>query len=328
MSDNFWRGQKVLVAGGTGLIGIQLSKFLVEKGARLRIASLDEAARSHPEAEFMRLDLTSLDNCRLACRGQEFVFNLLGVKASPAVAAARPASHSYPTIMMEHALLEAARLEEAGGFLMTSSIAVYAQAEVFHEDSVWSTMPSPNDWFAGWAKRAGELQIEAYRIEYGWKNLSIVRPANVYGPWDNFDSENAMVVPSLIKRALSGRPELVAWGDGRTVRDFIHARDVARGMMMVAENGCEQPVNLGSGRGYCIKELVDGIVANVAPPPTVTWDKSKPGGDHKRVMDVSRAAALGFKPFISLEDGLKEVMDWYQSHRAASGDRYDIFDSK
>lgn len=318
----------MLVAGGTGLIGTQLVSLLVKNDAEVRIASLDDPSRAHPQTEFVRLDLTVLDNCRKVCRGMDFVFNLLGVKASPAVTKTRPASHSYPTIMMEHALLEAARLENVAGFQMTSSIGVYAPAEVFKEDEVWSTFPSHNDWFGGWAKRMGELQVAAYRIEYGWDNLTITRPANVYGPWDNFDSENAAVIPSLIKRALSGAPELVVWGDGSPIRDFIHARDVARGMIMVAEKNPEKPVNLGSGQGYCIREVVEAITANMVTPLKVVWDTNKPNGDRKRIMDTSRAEGLGFRTEISLREGLREVMDWYCAHKGLTATRYDIFDKK
>jgi len=276
----------------------------------------------------MALDLTGVENCRRACRGQDHVFNVTGVKASPVVAKARPASHYYPTMMLEHCLLEAARLEEVASFLYTSSVGVYAPAEVFEEDRLWEAMPSVNDWYAGWAKRMGEVQVEAYRQEYGWDHLTVVRPANIYGPWDNFDSENAMVIPSLIKRALNCKSELVIWGDGSPVRDFIHARDVARGMMTVAENNPRQPVNLGSGTGHSIRQLAECIVKNLPGAIRLSWDTTKPNGDLKRVMNTDRAAALGFKAEISLEDGLREVMEWYIQNRDQTATRYDIFDRK
>lgn len=327
MSDNFWRNKNVLVAGGTGLIGMQLVPLLLNQGARVRIVSLDDPGRAPVESEFISLDLTVLDNCRRACRDMDFVFNLLGVKASPHVTAVKPASHYFPAVIMEHFLLEAARLERVAGYQMASSLAVYAPAEEFHEDSVPTSLPSPNDWFGGWAKRAGEVQIEAYRIQYNWSNLSIVRPANVYGPWDNFDSENAMVVPSLIKRALSGRPELTVLGDGRPVRDFIHARDVARGMMLVAEKNPGVPVNLGSGRGYSIRELVDCVIEHLPAPLRVIWQPVDRAGDPRRVLNIDRARSLGFSPDINLRDGIKEVMDWYAAHRDRTGSRYDVFNS-
>ena len=106
----------------------------------------------------------------------------------------------------------------------------------------------------------GELQADAYRIEYAWKDIEIVRPANVYGPYDNFDPKNAMVIPSLIRRAMSGEDPLVVWGDGSAIRDFIFARDVARGMLLVMEKAPGLPINLGSGTGVDIKTIVEIIV--------------------------------------------------------------------
>jgi len=169
-------------------------------------------------------------------------------------------------------MMEAARQAGIERYLYTSSVGVYAPAETFHEDDVWSTFPSPHDRFAGWAKRMGELQAEAYRIEYGWDKIAIVRPAHVYGPNDNFDPENAMVIPSLINRAMGGEDPLTVWGDGTPVRDFIHARDVARGMMLMVEEGVNEPVNLGSGSGASIRDIVEIIVANLPAPPEVVWD--------------------------------------------------------
>jgi GDP-L-fucose synthase len=202
---------------------------------------------------------------------------------------------------------------------------VYAPAEVFFEDDVWETFPSKNDRFAGWAKRMGELQAQAYGIEYGWRDIAVVRPANVYGPYDNFDPNNAMVIPSLINRALGGENPLVVWGDGSAVRDFIHARDVAKGMLLAIEKGVGDPINLGSGEGVSIKQLVDVIVSNLEEPPQVIWDTSKPSGDKKRLMDISRAKAIGFEPQISIEEGIKEVMKWYKNNKDVVHKRYNVF---
>jgi GDP-L-fucose synthase len=320
-----FQGKKVLVAGGTGMIGIELVRFLLDEGAQVRIASLDDLSRAHPNAEFIRKDLTDLSNCRAVCRGMNFVFNLLGVKASPAVTVAKPARFFYATVMMEMNMLEAARLEGVAGYLLTSSVGVYAPAPVFYEDDVWKTFPSPHDWFSGWSKRIGELQVEAYKTEYKWQEIAIVRPANVYGAYDNFDRENAMVVPSLIKRALSGENPFVVWGDGSTVRDFIHARDVARGILIVAEKMPDKPVNLGSGQGVSIKQLVECIIANLEKKPEVYWDKSKPSGDQQRILNTARAESLGFSPRISLEEGIREVMDWYKKNQNRTDLRYDVY---
>lgn len=321
-----FRNKKVLVAGGTGLIGIPLVKRLFAQGATVRIASLDDPSRAHPEAQFLRLDLTILENCLTACAGMDFVFNLLCVKGSPAVTVVKPASFFTPMVLFNTSLLEAARRRDVEGYLYTSSIGAYPPAEIFREDDIWNGSPSPHDRFAGGAKRIGELQVEAYRIEYGWKNTTIVRPANVYGPYDNFDSVNAMVVPSLIKRAVDGENPMVVWGDGSAERDFIHADDVARGILMAVDKAPGQNLNLASGLGLSVKQLVETVISNLKSRPEIVWDASKPVGDRKRVMDVSRAEAIGFKTLISIEEGVKSTMDWYRANRDQTRKRYDVFD--
>jgi GDP-L-fucose synthase len=323
-----YKGKNILVTGGTGLIGIPLVQMLIEKGARVKIVSLDDPSRAHPKAEFARVDITALDNCLKICKGMDYVFHLAGIKGSPAMTAKKPASFFVPLLLMNTNMMEAARLNGVKKYLYTSTVGVYSPAEVFYEDDVWKTFPSQNDRFAGWAKRMGELQAEAYKIEYGWNDIAIVRPANVYGPYDNFDPNNAMVIPSLIKRALGGENPLVVWGDGSAIRDFIYTRDVARGMLLAMESAIGQPINLGSGKGVSIREIVEVIVDNMEVKPKVVWDTSKPSGDKRRLMDISRARAIGFEPEISIEDGIKETMQWYKQNKAIAEKRYNVFTEK
>ncbi len=326
---NIYKDKRILITGGTGLIGRPLVEMLIEAGAKIRIASLDDPSRAHPEAEFMQVDLTQFDNCMRVCEDMDFVFQLAGIKGSPAMTAKNPASFFVPTILFNTNMMEAARKSNVERYLFTSTIGVYAPAEVFYEDDVWKTFPSENDRFAGWAKRMGELQAQAYKIEYGWDKIAIVRPANVYGPFDNFDTRNAMVIPSLIKRALDGENPLTVWGDGSAVRDFIHTKDVAYGMMLAMERGLGQPINLGSGEGVSIKKIVEIIVSNMKTKPEVVWDTSKPTGDKKRLMDMSRAkAVLGFEPKMTIEEGIKETMDWYEKNKDIVNKRYNVFNEK
>lgn len=307
------------------MIGIQLVKMLMKEGVSVRIASLDDPSRAHPESEFIKTDLTLLENCRAVCRGMDYVFNLLGVKGSPAVQG-NPANLISPMLQFNTNLLRAAYEAEADGYLLTSSYGAYYPAEVLREDDLWSTPSPPNDLYAGHAKRTAELELEAYRIQYNWENTATVRPANVYGPFDNFDSPNAMVVPSLIKRAVSGDNPLVVYGDGSQIRDFIHARDAAAGILLAAKKSVHC-LNLGSGSGVSIKELAGLIVSNLPRKPDIKFDLSKPSGDRKRVLDISRAKALGFEPKITLAEGLKETMEWYVENRDKARDRYDIFNT-
>lgn len=327
-----FKGKKVLVAGGTGLIGIPLVDLLIQNGAEVRIASMDDPSRAHRQAEFLRNDLRILDNCRKACKGMDYVFNLLGVKGSPAVAVSKPWKFFYNILIMNLQMKEAARLEKVDGFLYTSSNGAYRPSERMFEDDMWKSSPSENDKFPGWAKRMGELAEEACAVdvEIQWKNVAIVRPANVYGPFDNFDAENAMVIPSLIKRAFeaseTGKP-LVVWGDGSAIRDFIFSYDVAAGMFLAAEKspGPLQPLNIGSGEGTSIRELVETISSLMPKPLIVEWDTTKPSGDRQRILDTSRITALGFQPTRSLKEGLRETIGWYKAYHNTTDNRYDIF---
>lgn len=323
---SFYRGKNVLVTGGTGLIGRPLVEMLVQLGAKVTIASLDDPKRAPTNVIFKQADLRELSNCINLCKDQEIVFQLAGVKGSPAMTAKRPASFFVPTITFSINMMEAARRCGVERFLFTSSVGVYSPAEVFYEDDVWKTFPSPNDRFAGWAKRMGELQAEAYKIEYNWDKISIVRPANVYGAYDNFDPNNAMVIPSLIKRAIDGESPLTVWGDGSPIRDFIHAHDVARGMLLAIEQGINEPINLGSGTGVTIRDIAEIVAANVPNAPVkLLWDTSKPSGDAKRLMDMTRAHGYGFKSEISIEQGIKDTISWYVNHRDEVNNRYNAF---
>tara|TARA_B100001094_G_scaffold68227_1_gene64501 strand:+ start:2021 stop:2938 length:918 start_codon:yes stop_codon:yes gene_type:complete len=303
-----FKNKNILVAGGGGLIGRQLVRLLKDEGAHVKVVD----KKTNPD-----MDLTIYDNCIEACHDMDYVFNLLCIKGSPIAMKEKPASHMVPMLQFNTNLMEAARICKVSKYLYTSSVGVYHPTEVFMEDDVWKTFPSKNDWFAGWTKRIGELQAESYEIEYGWKGISIVRPGNTYGPHDDFDSDNAMVVPSLIKKILSDEKQITLWGDGSNVRDFTHCRDVAKGMMLVMKKspGATNPINLGSGSGFSIEELVNMILKNVDKKPRVIWDNTKPSGDKIRVMNVDKAKSLGYNPSISLEQGIKETIDWYRNEK-------------
>lgn len=320
---SFYQGKNVLVTGGTGLIGQPLCAMLVKAGAKVTVASLDDAARAPANTTFEKLDLRNFDNCMKVAQGKDIVFHLAGVKGSPRMTAERPASFFVPTLTFSINMMEAARRSGVERYLFTSSVGVYQPADVFKEEDVWSTFPSPNDRFAGWAKRMCELQAEAYKIEYGWDKISIVRPANVYGPFDNFDPANAMVIPSLIHRALTEEGALTVWGDGSPIRDFIHAKDVARGMMLAVEKGINEPINLGSGSGITIKQVAEAVAK--ATGKEIIWDTTKPKGDGKRLMDMTRASGYGFQCEVDLQDGINETIEWYKKNQDVAAARYNSF---
>ena len=317
-----FKNQKVLVTGGSGMIGRELVSLLLEKGASVYIADLKQPEELKDKVTFVKVDLREYSSCLQICEGMDYVFNLVGIKCSPRVCIEEPAKIMGPMMQFNTNMLEAAMHHNVKWYLYTSTVGVYQPAEVLREDDVWSTQPSKNDWFGGWAKRMGELQCQAYQKQYGEGKCSIVRPANVYGPHDNFDLDSAMVIPSLIRKAFSN-DVLQVWGDGSSIRDFIHARDVARGMIFAVENKITEPLNLGSGDEISIKRIAEAVAqeANVK----IEWDTSKPTGDHRRDFDMERAKSHGFQPQISIEEGVKETIDWYLKNKSMADSGKDVF---
>ncbi len=301
-------GNKVLVTGGTGLIGRQVVDILCKAGAKVNIVSLDRIRVSEP-AEHIYGDLTSFEFCRDITRDMDFVFHLAGIKGSIEVTKAKPASFFVPLLMMNTNVLEACRINKVQKVVYTSSIGAYASAEVFKETG--NLDGPPMDMFPGWAKRMAELQIQAYQIQYGLDNFSIVRPCNVYGPGDNFDPNSAMVIPSLMYRIYHKEDPVIVWGDGSAIRDFAYSRDVAEGVILALYYGTgSRFVNLGSGQGYSVKELIKTL--NSFTDFNYEFDTTRPPGFPKRVMDISLARKLiHYNPTTTLRDGLKETWDWY-----------------
>lgn len=317
-----FKNQKVLVTGGAGMIGRELVSLLLQRGADVYVADLKQPEDLKNKVTFVKVDLREYSSCLEICKGMDYVFNLVGIKCSPRVCIEEPAKIMGPMMQFNTNMLEAAMHHNVKWYLYTSTVGVYQPAEVLREDDVWNTQPSKNDWFGGWAKRMGELQCQAYQKQYGEGKCSIVRPANVYGPYDNFDLDSAMVVPSLIRKAFSNKV-LEVWGDGSSIRDFIHARDVARGMIFAVENKITEPLNLGSGDEISIKRIAEAVAseANV----DINWDTSKPTGDHRRVFDMSRAKSYGFEPKISIEEGIKETIHWYLKNKTMADSGKDVF---
>ncbi|OGV71304.1 MAG: hypothetical protein A2269_02070 [Lentisphaerae bacterium RIFOXYA12_FULL_60_10] len=305
-------GCQCLVTGGTGLIGRQVVKLLCDAGARVRVVSLDRLTVDS-RAEHCFADLTDFTVCRNVTRGMDAVFHLAGIKGSIEVTKSKPASFFVPLLMFNTNLLEACRVNGVPRVVYTSSIGAYPSAEVFTESD--GQAGEPMDQFPGWAKRMAELQIKAYAIQYGLTGFSVVRPCNVYGPGDNFDPANAMVIPTLMYRIAQGENPVVVWGDGTAIRDFAFSRDVAEGILLALHHGTggHPFINLGSGVECSIRELVETLhgFLNFA----YRFDASKPSGFPRRVMDISLARnVIDYQPTTSLRSGLQETWEWYRAH--------------
>jgi GDP-L-fucose synthase len=323
---NIYKNKRVLVTGGTGLIGLPLVNLLLKKKAIITIASLDSKNRAPKNCRFIKTDLTEFSNCMKVCKGQDFVFNLVGIKGSPDMAKRKPASFMTPTVMFSINMIEAARRCKVKKFMFTSSIGVYAPSKVFYEEDVWKTFPSENDKFAGWAKRISELLIESFKIQYNLENFYIVRPANVYGPGDNFDKNNAMVVPSLINRAFSGENPLTVWGDGSAVRDIVYSEDVAKAMIKIMENKNYGPINIGSGKGVSVKQIAETIVKLIPKfKIKIQWDTTKITGDKIRLMSIKKAKKLNVHCKTNLKNGIKKTIIWFCKNKKNIDNRHNQF---
>ncbi len=318
-----FNNKNILITGGSGMIGRQLVSLLLEEEANVHVADLNEPIKMSNKITFHNIDLKDFSNCKDVCKNMDYVFNLVGIKCSPKVCIERPADIMGPMLQFNTNMLEAAMLSNVDWYLYTSTVGVYEPAEVLYEDDVWNSQPSKNDWYGGWAKRIGELQCQAYERQLGKGKCSIVRPANVYGPYDNFNPENAMVIPSLIRKA-HDNDILEVWGDGSPIRDFIHCRDVAMGMMHLVKNKVTEPVNLGSGSGISIKQIADIISKRFGKD--INWLSDKPMGDKRRVFDTTRAQKHGFKTEISLELGINETIDWFLKNKDIIDKRYNVFE--
>ncbi len=323
-----FQDKNILITGATGMIGRELVKLLkTYKPAMITSASLDDTVIEGVVCE--KVDLTDFNLCKEVCANQNYIFHLAGIKGSPEMTKKNPASFFVPMLQFNTNMMEAARQANVDWYLYTSSVGVYAPADLFVEDDVWKTFPSQYDWFAGWAKRMGELQAEAYKIQYEWNKVSIVRPANIYGEYDNFNPKTSMVIPALIARICNGESPLSVWGNGMALRDFCHASDVAKAMVYVVEKGITEPVNIGSGEGVLIKDIVDAVVESYKEitdkEVSIEWDITKPVGDAVRKMDMGRLHSYGFKAEKSLKQGIKEAMLWYLTNKDEIQKRYDVF---
>lgn len=325
--DNFYSGKNVLVTGGTGTIGSIIVKMLIEFGANVTVVSIDSEERvkevlTDPEI-FKWGDLRDAQTCLKFAEDKDCIIHLMAVKGNTQIGLSKVASAFVPILLCNTNMMEAAFRCGASRYLFVGSICEYPALEVRHEDDVWNGPPQANDRYTGIAKRIGETQAEAYLHEYGWDAVRIVRPSNVYGPFDDFDPRTAQVIPALISRMVNGENPVKIAGDGTALRDFIYSEDVAEGMLtaLAIAPPCV-PINLGSGTGTTIKAIAETIADSVPIRPEIAWDITKPTGDKVRILSTKRAKEiLGFEARTSLSLGIKKTVEWYLAHKSLADRR-------
>ena len=320
---NSFGNKKCLITGGTGMIGREVVKILCEAGANVKVVSLDDIIVDE-RAEHVKADLTSLQVCKEVTGGMDYVFHIAGIKGSINVTKSKPASFFVPLLMFNTNILQASRMNGVKKLVYTSSIGAYSSAEVFMETE--NREGSPMDLYPGWAKRMAELQIQAYKKQYDLNNYYIVRPCNVYGPGDNFDPENAMVIPTLMNRIYNEENPVTIWGDGSSIRDFAYAEDVADGVILTLINGTgkQEFLNLGSGKGYTIKQLVENL--SKVQKFNYEFDTTKNSGFPRRIMNIDNAKKIiGYEPKVDLEEGLKRTWNWYINNKNENDLRHNYF---
>jgi GDP-L-fucose synthase len=312
-------GAPVLVTGGTGLFGRALIARLVALGARVRAVSTKPPALALPAGvEHLAGSLADPRFAEHACRGMAGLFHCAGLRGSIAIQTRQACDLLAGNISVDFNTLEAARKAGVARVVYVSTVTVHPPMAVFREDLAWSANPPPGVQFVAWSKRMAEKLIEAQEVQYGLVNTAIIRPVNTFGPYDDFDPATALVVAALIGRALDGTGPLLVWGDGSAVRDFLYVEDAVEGLLLAYLRGLGQgPINLGTGHGVTIRELVETIIAVSGRPREIVWDTSRPIGEPSKVADITRARTLlGFAPQVPLAEGIARTMRWLREFRA------------
>lgn len=306
-------GKNILVTGGKGFLGGYVVKELVAQGAdpaKVRaLSSQDGDLRVRADVD------------RLAA-GQDIVIHLAAVVGGIGFNREHPGEIFYDNIMMGAQIMDAARLAGAKKFVGIATVCAYPKfAPVpFKEDDLWNGYPEETNAPYGIAKKTLLVQAQAYREQYGFNAVTLF-PVNLYGPGDNFDPAGSHVIAALIKKtydaAEAGAGHIDLWGDGTPTREFIYAADAARGIVLATVNYDKpEPVNIGSGMEISIKDLAALITKLMGFGGELRWDPSKPNGQPRRQLDVTRAEKeFAFKATTSFEEGLKATIDWYAAQR-------------
>jgi GDP-L-fucose synthase len=309
----FWKGKKILITGGAGFLGSHLVEELATRGvssSQLRIPRSRDT------------DLRTWEDCVRSVKDQDIVIHLAAKVGGIGFNRNNPATLFYDNAVMGIQLIEAARQEGVEKCVVVGTVCAYPKFTPvpFSEDDLWNGYPEETNAPYGLAKKMLLVQTQSYRQQYGFNAIYLL-PVNLYGPRDNFDPESSHVIPALIRKFVEAveedHPSVEVWGTGAASREFIYVKDAARGIAMAAEqyNGPE-PVNIGAGREIGIADLVKMIAEMTGFSGTIVWDATKPDGQPRRCLDVSRAKReFGFAAKMPFSEGLKETIDWFRETR-------------
>ena len=339
MPNYFWKDKRVIVTGGAGFLGSFLVKKLVQRGAadilipciehynlvnRPDIQRLLDDALLSPEKRPSHLLPAGFQASSLPdFKPSDLVIIHLAARVGGIGAnRERPADFFYDNLMMGVELMHQTWQRGVGKFIALGTVCAYPKFTPvpFHEDDLWNGYPEETNAPYGLAKKMLLVQAQAYRQQYGF-NAIFLLPVNLYGPGDNFNPISSHVIPALIRKCLEAQDhnakEIIVWGDGSPTREFLYVEDAAEGILLASEkyNGPD-PVNLGSGYEISIRDLVEMIARLTGFEGELVWDTSKPNGQPRRGLDVSRADTFfGFRAGTPLDEGLRRTIEWYKGHR-------------
>jgi GDP-L-fucose synthase len=314
MSLGFWQSRRVLLTGGGGFLG----GFL-----RQRIEKENPAALFAPRKS--ELDLLDAGAVRawLAEHRPNMIIHAAAVVGGIGANRAHPGRFFYENAAMGIHLIEEARLAGVDKFVCLGTICAYPKFTPvpFREERLWDGYPEETNAPYGIAKKALLVQLQSYREEYGFNGIFLL-PVNLYGPQDNFDLETSHVIPAMIRKFVEanerGERSVTLWGDGSPTREFLYVEDAVDGIVRAAEayDGAD-PINLGRGEEIPIRNLAGMIAEKTGFRGEIVWDASKPNGQPRRMLDVSRAADLfGFRAGTSMDEGLTKTIAWYRANHS------------
>ena len=321
MAENFYTGKHILVAGGSGFVGTNLTSALIKHGARVRSTYHSKQPKFRIDSvEYVSADLLNASDCSKVTKDIDYVFMAAANSSGAAVMERTPLVHLTPNLIMNAQMLAASYENNIKRFCFISSNTVYPLTDFAVKESDANFEFFEKYFIVGWMKRFSEIMCEMYsnNIKIPMQTVT-VRPGNLYGPFDKYNNSESKVIAALIRRAIEGEDPYSVWGDGLDIKDFLYINDFIEGMLLAFENAQDfEPINIASGKPVTIREVIKVILdvtgqANV----NVAYDSTKPTMIPKRMIDVGKMKALtGWYAKTDLVDGISQTVDWYKDYFA------------